>query len=193
MATSLCHSLVRNTLAGLLSAILFYSCENSDKELKDLNSKALGVEEAKQVNINYTIGGRAKAKLLAPLMLRVQDTVPYVEFPASLHVDFYNLDTIIESKLDARYGKYYEAQSKVFLKDSVKVTNIKGDTLYCDELWWDRSKTGNEFYTEKPVKIRTRTQILNGIGMQSSQDFKNYQILQPTGTIQVPAAEFPDQ
>ena len=119
--------------------------------------------------------------------------MPYVEFPKTLHVDFYNLDTVIESKLDARYGKYYEAQSKVFLKDSVRVINVKGDTLYCEELWWDRNKIGTEFYTDKPVKIRTRTETLNGIGMESGQDFKNYHIIQVTGMVKVPAAEFPDQ
>ena len=51
---------------------------------------------------------------------------------------------------------------------------IKGDTLYCDELWWDRNRTGNEFYTDKPVRIRTKTQIINGTGMEASQDFKNW-------------------
>lgn len=186
-------SLFLKSLFGLLTILFFTGCENSDKELKDFNSRALGIEEAKNVDVNYTIGGRIKAKLLSPIMLRVQDTMPYVEFPKSLHVDFYNLDTVIESKLDARYGKYYEAQSRVFLKDSVRVINVKGDTLYCDELWWDRNRTGTEFYTDKPVKIRTRTETLNGIGMESGQDFKNYHIIQATGMVKVPATEFPDQ
>ncbi len=186
-------SLFKKNLPGLLIIIFFIGCENSDQELKDLNTRFLGIEEAKNVDVNYTIGGRAKAKLLSPLMLRVQDSMPYVEFPKTLHVDFYNLDTVIESKLDARYGKYYEAQSKVFLKDSVRVINVKGDTLYCEELWWDRNKIGTEFYTDKPVKIRTRTETLNGIGMESGQDFKNYHIIQVTGMVKVPAAEFPDQ
>jgi LPS export ABC transporter protein LptC len=187
---------IRNTFPiFLLISILFLpsSCENSDKDIKDLNRKALGVEEARNVDVNYTIGGKTKARLLSPLMLRVQDTMPYIEFPKKLHVDFYNLDSIIESRLDAQYGKYYEAKSKVFLKDSVKVTNIKGDTLYCDELWWDRNKPRSEFYTDKPVKIRTRTQIIDGIGMESAQDFKNYHIIQVTGIIKVPSAQFPDQ
>ena len=186
-------SLFQKIFFGFLTITFFIGCENSDKELKDFNSRALGIEEAKNVDVNYTIGGRIKARLLSPVMLRVQDTMPYVEFPKTMHVDFYNLDTVIESKLDARYGKYYEAQSKVFLKDSVRVINVKGDTLYCDELWWDRNRTGTEFYTDKPVKIRTRTETLNGIGMESGQDFKNYHIIQVTGMVKVPAAEFPDQ
>ena len=174
-----------------IAGIGFSSCENSNKELTNLTTKKLGVEEAKNVDINYTLGGKAKAKLLSPVLLRVQDTVPYVEFPKKLHVDFYNDTAGVDSRLDALYGKYYESQSKVFLKDSIRITNTKGDTLYCNVLWWDRSRAGNEFYTDQPVRIRTRTQILDGVGMESAQDFKNWHIVRPTGFINVPSSQFP--
>ena len=116
--------------------------------MQKINAKELGKDVAKQVVIRYSLGGRKKAILTSPLMYRVQDTTSYVEFPNSLHVDFYNEkgDTI-ESRLDAKYAKYLDAQAFVFLKDSVRVLNVLGDTLYCNELYWDRSKTGNEFYT----------------------------------------------
>jgi LPS export ABC transporter protein LptC len=178
--------------ACLLLTTLFSSCGNSDKELKALTSKNLGVEEIINADINYTLGGHAKAKLLSPLMLRVQAETPYVEFPKTLHVDFFTDSATVDSRLDARYGKYYESQSKVFLKDSVRVINIKGDTLYCNELWWDRSKVGNEFYTDKPVRIRTKTEIINGTGMQAAQDFKNWVILNPSqGVMRISDSQFP--
>ena len=177
----------------LLLAILLSSCGNTDEEVKNLNSKGLGVEEIKNADINYTLGGKAKAKLLSPLMLRVQENMPYVEFPNTLHVDFYNDTGSVDSRLDALYGKYFENQSKVFLKDSVVVINVLGDTLYCNELWWDRNRTGNEFYTDKPVRIRRKMEIINGTGMQAAQDFKNWVILNPAqGVMKIPASEFPD-
>lgn len=167
------------------------SCGNTDKEIKEYNSKSLGIEEIRNADINYTLGGRAKAKLVAPLMLRVQEANPYVEFPKKLHVDFFNENGTIDSRLDALYGKYLEMESKVFLKDSVRVINIKGDTLYCNELWWDRNRKGNEFYTDKPVRIRRKTQIIDGVGMEASQDFKGYVIKKVTGTIAVANSDFP--
>jgi LPS export ABC transporter protein LptC len=173
----------------LLSVILS-SCD-TEGELKGINNKNLGVEEIKDADINYTLGGKAKAKLLSPLMLRVQDTVPYVEFPNKLHVDFFNDSGTVDSRLDALYGKYYESQSKVFLKDSVIIKNILGDTLYCDELWWDRNRVGTEFYTDKPVRIRRKMEIINGIGMEARQDFKEWHIIQSTGIIKVPNSQFP--
>ena len=177
----------------LLITALLSSCGNSDEELKEFNSKSLGVEEIKNADINYTLGGKAKAKLLSPLMLRVQDNNPYVEFPKTVHVDFFDGTGAVESRLDALYAKYFESQSKVFLKDSVKVVNVLGDTLYCDELWWDRSKIGNEFYTDKPVRIRRKLEIINGTGMQAAQDFKNWVILNPSqGLMKIPASQYPD-
>jgi len=178
--------------AALITGCIFLSaCENNTSEVKLLSNKNLGVEEGRNVDINYTLGGKAKAKLLSPLMLRVQDTLPYVEFPKKLHVDFYNDTAGIDSRLDALYGKYYESQSRVFLKDSVRVINVLGDTLYCHELWWDRSKKDHEFYTDKPVRIRTRMQIIDGVGMDARQDFKQWHILVVKGFLKVPAAQFP--
>lgn len=176
----------------ILFSLLLFSCENTDKELQDMSSKNLGIEEVKNADINYTLGGKAKAKLISPLMLRVQDVNPYVEFPKKLHVDFYNDTGSVDSRLDALYGKYFEAESKVFLKDSVVVINVLGDTLYCQELWWDRNRTGFEFYTDKEVRIRRKLQIIDGIGMEARQDFKEWVIKNVSNSfIRVPNSQFP--
>lgn len=177
--------------ACLTSCFFMAGCENSDEAIKDLASKRIGVEEAKDVVINYSISGKTKSQLRAPLMLRYQDTVSYIEFPKTIHADFYNDSLVIESKLDSRYAKYMENEDKVFLKDSVRVINTNGDTLYCTELYWDRSKKGQEFYTDKPVRIRTKTHIIDGEGLDAPQDFKDWHIVKPRGFVKVPAEQFP--
>jgi len=180
--------------AFILGCIFLLACENSSKEIDDLTKNNLGVEEAVKVNINYTLAGKAKAILQAPLMLRVQDTMPYVEFPKKIHVDFYNDSTKIESILDAKYARYIESQSKILLKDSVRFIGLKnGDTLYCDELYWDRNRPTYQFYTDKPVRIRTKTHIIDGVGFETSQDFKDKVIRQVTNSIiKVPSTQFPE-
>lgn len=179
------------TAAFITGCFFLLACENDPAEVKKISSKKLGVEEAKNVKVNYTTGGRSKAILTSPLMLRVQDTMPYMEFPKTLQVDFYNESGKQESKLTANYAKYKENQNIVFLKDSVKVTNTKGETLYCNELYWDRNRTGNEFYTDKPVRIRTNTHIIDGIGMEASQDFRQWHILESRGMIKIASSQFP--
>lgn len=184
------HKYVRR--AALITGCFFVSaCENSLEDIKQITSKRIGVEEAKDVEIIYSIGDKTKARLTAPLMLRHQDTIPYIEFTKTVHTDFYNDSLIIESKLDAHYGRYIETQSKVFLRDSVVVFNVKGDTLYCNELYWDRARTGQEFYTDKPVRIRTKTHILDGDGLDAPQDFKTWHLINGRGIVRVPSTEFP--
>lgn len=104
-------------------------------------------------------------------MLRVGADTPYVEFPKTLHVDFYNDSKIIESRLDSKYGKYFETLNKVYLKDSVKVISIKGDTLLCHDLWWDQNK--QLFYTDLPALLKSPGQYIPAKnGLEATQDFK---------------------
>jgi LPS export ABC transporter protein LptC len=128
-----------------------------------------------------------KAKLTAPYMLRHQSDSAYVEFPRTLHVDFYNDSLKIESVLDARYARYREYEHKVFLKDSVVVINIlKGDTLKTDELWWDQNK--QEFYTDKAVRILQPDKTIYGTGLKASQSLDWYDIYHITGIVQTNSA-----
>ncbi|MBC7424516.1 MAG: LPS export ABC transporter periplasmic protein LptC [Ferruginibacter sp.] len=186
-------SLPKNIIAAIFTGCFFLcSCENKLEEVEKYNKKDIAVEVGKNVILKYSIGGKKKAILTGAIMNRSQDTVPYVEFPNKIHVDFYDLRDSIESRLDAHYARYKETQSKVFLKDSVRVINVKGDTLYCDELYWDRSHTNAEFYTDKPVRIRTKNETIDGIGMVAQQDFKEWVITHPRGPLKVGATQFPN-
>jgi LPS export ABC transporter protein LptC len=178
-------------IAILLGCILF-SCENSLEDINRITAKGVGIETAKGVTIIYSIGSKTKSRITAPLMLRHEEAVPYVEFTKTIHADFFDDSLRIESTMDAHYAKYIESQSKVFLKDSVVVINTKGDTLYCDELYWDRKRTGEEFYTDKPVRIRTRTEILDGDGLDAPQDFHNWHLINGRGIVRVNSSEFPE-
>ncbi len=179
-------------MAALLTGCLFFAaCENDPGEVKELFAKKLGIEQATNVKVTFTTGGKTKAILTSPLMLRVQDTAAYIEFPKTLAVDFYNDSGNAESRLTALYARYKENEDIIFLRDSVKVVNTKNETLFCDELYWNRNRVGWEFYTDKAVRIRTEKQIISGVGMESSQDFKQRLIKKVTGIINIPASQFP--
>ncbi len=177
--------------AIILLSCFLDSCENSLEDINKITAKRIGVESAKGVTIIYSIGSQTKSRITAPLMLRHDEVLPYVEFTKTIHADFFDDTLGITSKLDAHYAKYFETESKVFLKDSVVVINTKGDTLYCNELYWDRNRTGEEFYTDKPVRIRTRTEILDGDGLDAPQDFHNWHLINGRGIVRVNSSEFP--
>lgn len=162
--------------------LLIIACENDVSKIPNYRKKQIGVEEGKNIESYYSENSKVKAKLTAPVMNRYQTDSPYYEFPKTLHVDFFNDSMKVESKLDALYGKYRQNESKVFLRDSVVVKNIlKGDTLHCDELWWDQNT--QKFYTDKPVRINTKDKILFGKGLEAAQNFTWYVIKQPTGIV----------
>ncbi len=137
-------------------------------------------DQALKVESYLSQGGKVKAKLTAPLMLRVQADTVYTEFPKTLHVDFYNDSAKVESRLDSKYGKYMESISMIYLRDSVRVVSEKGDTLYCQDLWWDQNKL--LFYTDKPARYNARDQRLQGdLGLQATQDLKNVTFIRSHG------------
>jgi len=178
--------------AALLSGCIFiYSCENDPEVIKKFTEKKTAIEEAKNIESYLSQDGRVRAKLTAPFMLRYLTDSTYVEFPNSLHVDFYNDTLAVESQLDALYGKYREWEKKVYLRDSVVVINkITGDTLRSPDLWWDQQT--EKIYTDKPVRIHTRDKIIFGqYGLIAAQDFSEYVINQAKGEFTMPKDSFP--
>ncbi len=169
-------------LAALSSCFFIFSCENDIARVDALMKKKAAVEQGLVVTSYMSQDGIVKAKLTAPFMLRHQIDSAYIEFPKTLHVDFYNDSVKVESVLDAHYARYREFERKVFLKDSVVVINIlKGDTLRTDELWWDQNK--QEFYTDKAVRIYQKDKTIYGTGLRAAQNFEWYNIFHITGVV----------
>jgi LPS export ABC transporter protein LptC len=176
----------------LLSALLagcfvFYACDNDVKDIPNLRDKRTALEEGHLIESYMSQNGKVKGKLTAPLMYRYQADSPYTEFPKTLHVDFYNDSMVKESQLDARYGKFREWENKIFLKDCVVVINVlKGDTLRCQELWWDQN--AQKFYTNKPARYSQKDQFVNygKNGLEAKQDLSNLVFYDNTGTLPVP-------
>lgn len=166
---------IKTILAALTIGCFFVmSCENEIKKVQDLGKKTLGVEEGIDIESYMSQSGKMRAKLKAPFMLRYLLDTPKVEFPKTMHVDFYDDTLAIESQLNCKYGRYLENDNKVFLRDSVVVFNRTGDTLWTDELYWDQLK--GEFYTNKFVRVKkgfNSTYILGYEGMRSDQTLSN--------------------
>jgi LPS export ABC transporter protein LptC len=172
------------TAALLMGCFFLAACENDPKEIEALTGKRVEIEEGYNIESYLSQSGVMKARLKAPKMLRVLSDTIYVEFPNNLHVDFYNDSLEIETYLDSRYGKYFEKEDKVYLRDSVVVITVSGDTLKAPDLWWDqRSKM---FYTDKYARYHTRERIIHGgTGMEATQDLSTVTFRDPTGRVKV--------
>src|SRR5829696_1235812 len=161
--------------AFLGSCLLFLACENDLDKVRGGHERKANMEEANNVQSFLSQNGNLRAKLVAPYMLRYAMDTSYIEFPRTLHVNFYDSAGKVESQVDALYGKYFESIAKVYLRDSVVVFNVKGDTLRTPDLWWDQNT--KKFYTENRVRIQRKGQrVIGGKGMDAAQDLNNIRI-----------------
>lgn len=150
-----------------------FSCENKIETVRDLGKATLGVEEGKNIESFISQSGKMRAKLNAPIMLRYLLDTPKIEFTKTLFVSFYDDTLGIESNLFAKYGRYLENDNKVYLKDSVVVYNIAGDTLWTSELYWNQDT--EEFFTNKPVRVKRElnNKYIHSIGVRANQNLKD--------------------
>jgi LPS export ABC transporter protein LptC len=181
------YTFTKYGLQIFLMTLVFCACENNEKQIPNLRDKRTGLDEGHQIVVYMSEGAKLKGKLTSPLMYSFVGDSSYHEFPKTLHVDFYNDSFQIESKLDAKYGKYREWEKKVFLKDSVVVINIlKGDTLRCDELWWNQNT--QKLYTDKPARYTGKDGFVNygRNGLEAKQDLSDLVFYNNAGTLPVP-------
>jgi LPS export ABC transporter protein LptC len=176
--------------ALLLGCFFIVGCENDVNEVKQLGVKKPGIEEGRNIVSYLSVEGVMKAKLMAPILLRYQgDSALKSEFPKSLYVEFYNDSAKVETRLRAKYGRYLEQDRKIFLRDSVVIIRVNGDTLYTSELYWDQ--TLGKFYTDKYVEIsqkEPRQKLFANKGFNANQEFTqiSYYDLQPGSFIFLP-------
>lgn len=160
------------------------ACENNEQVLTDWTRNIQLREEALQVESYLSQGGLLRAKLLAPRMVRVSSDTIYAEFPQTLHCDFFNESAAPESKLDSRYGIYYENLNRVFLRDSVVVITTKGDTLLTQQLWWDQNT--QLFNTGSAVTYKSAgKRIYAAKGLEATQDLSRITFRETVGSMRV--------
>jgi LPS export ABC transporter protein LptC len=177
------HHTIKWIAALFIGCFFMVSCENDVNEVRQLGIKKPGIEEGKDIVSYLSMSGTMKARLTAPLLLRYQgDSMLKSEFPQSLFVEFYNDSTRIESTLRAKYGRYLEQEQKIYLRDSVVIIRMNGDTLYTSELYWDQAQ--EKFHTDKFVEIsqrEPRQKLFAKKGFTSNQSLTQitYNELQP--------------
>jgi LPS export ABC transporter protein LptC len=171
--------------------LLFTSCKNDLKQAaKLIDPSTLNSERADEVTIIYSKNGHTSAKLFTPKFNHIQNVAPtYVEMNKGLRVQFYDDSMHVQSTLTAKYGKYFEKEGNVLVRDSVVIYNAKNEQLDTQELIWNEKL--QQFYTEKFVKISTPTQIIYGDGLISNQSFSEYKITNVKGIIGVKKGSIP--
>jgi LPS export ABC transporter protein LptC len=169
----------------ILICIIFFSCQNNTKEIAEVTKKdaIFPTDHGKQVEILYTDSGFVRWRLKSPVMNHYTYNVKerYLEMPEGLYLEFFNDSNKVKTTLKANYGIRYEESKKTEVKYNVIVTNASGEILNTEQLFWDEAT--RKIYTKEFVKITTKNQELKGKGLVAEEDFSEWEIGDPSGTI----------
>lgn len=182
--------MTRGLLPGVLLCMAM-ACNNDPGQIRALTGKGNPQEDrAQDVTIIYSEQGKIKLRLYAKEFVRNESAKPaYIDMNRNIKAIFYDDSGNVANTLTADSSRYYSTQGNVIVWDSVHIVSRKGEQLNTDELIWNQSI--QKFFTEKPVRITTPTEVLYGNGMEANSDFTTYKIINPTGMVQVNKGEVP--
>lgn len=105
-------------------------------------------------------------------------------FPEGMYLQFFDNDGTVNATLTSNQAKYTKQTGIYTVWGNVIITGVKEyKKINTEELNWNPAT--RKVYTEKFVRIETREEILTGNGLDATQDFKYYKILNPTGVFSV--------
>jgi len=162
--------------------IIFSSCsKNTIKKIEENYDGPL--IEIKNLNTFFTDSAQVRFQLKSELY-QVFDEGEEI-YPEGLYMDIYSRNSdSITATFEANHVIKFENENYYKATGNVVLFNIEtGDELRTEELYW--YPNDEKFITEKFVTIKTGDEIHSGEGMESNQDFSSYEIIKPSGIIDI--------
>lgn len=169
----------------MVGTILFFSCKTDIEMINALTEREqVPSVVAKNIEILYTENGKIKIRITAPESHYFQFAEePYNEFPLGIEVNNFTDSLTIDSKLTANYAIYYENKKLWNARYNVVAQNSKGEVLNTEQLFWDEQ--AKRIYSNDMVKVTRGEDVLFGEGFESDENFEDWVIKKPTGTMYV--------
>ena len=171
---------------SLLIGILFFccvSCQNEIAEIKavtdDFNYPVQSIVDADYV---FSERGERSTRLESPLLERfVQDTSIIIA-NKGFKMTFYDAQEG-DAVLTANTGEFWEKSGVFKANGNVKMINSDQEYMLSESVVFFRDS--DLIKTDDWVTIQTKTGILHGKGLISNAAFTEYQILKPTGQMNI--------
>lgn len=184
---------LRKSALLLICSCFLFAC-NDNREVDDIMQKhgAFPTEQGETVEILYTDSGLVRIRITAPEMNHYTINVPepYTEMPKGVYIEFFNDSSQVKTTLKADYGIRYEKNKRTEVRNNVVVVNLAGEVLNTEKLNWDEAL--HKIYSDVPVKIKTRNDVLRGSGMTANEDFTEWEMRDPVGSKEVVEEKKPE-
>lgn len=131
----------------------------------------------------YSDSGKVILQIEAPIRMDYAGTGTefYSELPEGIKLIFFDANKKVLANLIADYALI--KGSGMFLKGHVKMESAKNGTLTTESLYWNSEK--KEIVTVDAIQIKQERKVIYGQGLWANQDFSEYRIFVPIGTIPI--------
>jgi LPS export ABC transporter protein LptC len=166
----------------ILLAGLFVSCTRNeiDEVLSFSDLENPPVRTTSNVTYTYTDSGKVSNVLNAGKVLRFETSdSTYSLIEDGFELVFYDDRGEFDGRLTAMNGYIRGDNALMIARDSVVFVNRLDEKLLTEELIWQQDS--GKVYTNKLVTIYRDGMVLLGKGLESDENFTNYEILEPSG------------
>lgn len=170
---------------SILLAVVLMSCENNSGEIQRITHFENAPDEyTENLNMFHNDSGQTKVNLHANVSQTFYEPKHITNFKDYLRVDFFNKAGTKVSTLIALSGVFDHDEGIVEVQDSVRLFNYaKEQQLETEYLIWN--KKDSTIRTDRNVLVRSPKEILKGKGLVTKQDFSFFEILEPTGKMNI--------
>lgn len=184
MKAHISHSI--KNIVTVIAVTMFFSCKNNFKEVQKvgiLQNEPIG--EAEHIDLKYTEkledSGKLKANLKSPKMFDYSNrSFAFSEFPQGIHLTVFDEENN-KSVIVSDYAIFYSETDLIDLQGNVVISTHSRDTLFAEQLYYDQKREW--LFTNKPVTLRSGSEISHGKGFDSDSNFKNFEVTEMSGIV----------
>ncbi len=182
---------IQHVIISFLLVVFTIACEEeSEVAVDNWDEEQILPTESFGVTYYFSDSAHLRAELITPHVIEKNEVqeegAPEIVhyFNRGVEIQFYNPPGVVESIVKADRGSFLKDRGLAELNENVLVTNIKGERLETEQLFWD--KEIDSVYTYLPVKITTPDRIITGSkGLRSNTDFTSYIIFGIRGEMEM--------
>ena len=159
-------------------SLLIWSCQKEQAEDKRVyrgpKSELLGIDMV------YSDSGRTIVHMITDQQITspTEDRI----YPKEMKLWFYDKLGNVSSQIRGDSAHFFRTNNSYKLMGHVVINNVlKGEVMKTDEFTWLPDE--KRIFTTKPVSIKTRTDIVHGIGFDAAQDFSTYSLRHVTNSV----------
>jgi len=184
MSGSVKSKLINSMLHGMrfllfvVSSLLIWSCQKEQAEEKRVyrgpKSELLGIDMV------YSDSGRTVVHMITDQQI----TTPTEDriYPKEMKLWFYDKLGNVSSEIRGDSAHFFRIDNSYKLMGHVVINNVlKGELMKTDEFTWLPDE--KRIFTTKPVSIKTRTDIVHGVGFDAAQDFSTYSLRRVSNSV----------